>query len=68
MTIEMTWLLVEGVLLLGALIWLGVLLRLLEKQSDDIATLVRNEIGLIWEITRLKGRFDELEKRIEGRK
>ena len=63
MTIEWIWLLVEGVLLLGALIWLGIEIRELERQSEAMYHLTKAIYELRADTEELRKKYAELEAR-----
>lgn len=63
MTIEWIWLSVEGVLLLGALIWLGIEIHELERQSETMYRIIKAIYELRADTEELRKKYAELEAR-----
>ena len=66
MTIEQIWILVEGVLLFGALIWLGIAIRLIEKQDETIQKLINHAIATDARFTEVNERISKVEPRYKN--
>ena len=63
MTLEWIWLSVEGLLLLGALIWLGVAIHELERQAEAMYHLTKAIYELRADTEELRKKYSELEAR-----
>ena len=62
MTIELIWLAVETVLLIGALVWLAITLHTIEKQARTLNELIRDMGSIGLEIAIMNERLSKLER------
>lgn len=63
MTLEWIWILVEGVLLFGELIWLGFEIHELERQSETMYHIIKAVYKLKTDTEELRKKMSELEAR-----